>query len=82
MPGKALAGPLGRPRTPGVMHGVYRPVSSGGCRSVKRYRAAGVAVDPQLVTGFGHVASAPSSRVSPSSPTCCADRAHAVLVVR
>jgi hypothetical protein len=32
---EALAGPLGRPRTPGVMHGRYRTVSFDGCRSVK-----------------------------------------------
>lgn len=32
---EALAGPLGRPRTPGVMHGRYRTVSFDGCRSIK-----------------------------------------------
>jgi hypothetical protein len=30
-----LAGPLGRPRTPGIMFGRYRTVSFDGCRSVK-----------------------------------------------
>jgi hypothetical protein len=30
-----LAGPLGRPRTPGVMAGGYRTVSFDGCKSVK-----------------------------------------------
>ncbi len=30
-----LAGPLGRPRTPGVMFGGYRTVSFDGCRTVK-----------------------------------------------
>jgi Insertion element 4 transposase N-terminal/Transposase DDE domain len=30
-----LAGPLGRPRTPGVMHGRYRTVSFDGCRTIK-----------------------------------------------
>jgi len=30
-----LAGPLGRPRTPGVMFGRYRTVAFDGCRSVK-----------------------------------------------
>jgi hypothetical protein len=32
---EVLAGPLGRPRTPGVMHGGYRTVSFDGCRTVK-----------------------------------------------
>ena len=32
---EALAGPLGRPRTPGVMHGGYRTVSFDGCKTVK-----------------------------------------------
>jgi hypothetical protein len=30
-----LAGPLGRPRTPGVMFGRYRTVAFDGCTSVK-----------------------------------------------
>ena len=30
-----LAGPLGRPRTPGVMFGRYRTVACDGCKSVK-----------------------------------------------
>jgi transposase IS4-like protein/DDE family transposase len=30
-----LAGPLGQPRTPGVMHGGYRTVSFDGCRTLK-----------------------------------------------
>lgn len=32
---EALAGPLGRPRTPGVMSGRYRTVAFDGCKSVK-----------------------------------------------
>lgn len=32
---EVLAGPLGRPRTPGVMFGGYRTVSFDGCRTVK-----------------------------------------------
>jgi hypothetical protein len=32
---EVLAGPLGRPGTPGVMHGGYRTVSFDGCRTVK-----------------------------------------------
>ena len=32
---EVLAGPLGRPRTPGVMFGGYRTVSFDGCKSVK-----------------------------------------------
>ena len=32
---EVLAGPLGRPRTPGVMSGQYRTVAFDGCRSVK-----------------------------------------------
>jgi hypothetical protein len=32
---EVLAGPLGQPRTPGVMYGGYRTVSFDGCRSVK-----------------------------------------------
>jgi hypothetical protein len=32
---EALAGPLGQPRTPGVMFGGYRTVSFDGCRTVK-----------------------------------------------
>jgi Insertion element 4 transposase N-terminal/Transposase DDE domain len=32
---EALAGPLGRPRTPGVMFGGYRTVSFDGCRTLK-----------------------------------------------
>ena len=32
---EVLAGPLGRPRTPGVMSGGYRTVSFDGCRTVK-----------------------------------------------
>jgi hypothetical protein len=32
---EVLAGPLGQPRTPGVMHGGYRTVSFDGCRTVK-----------------------------------------------
>lgn len=32
---QVLAGPLGRPRTPGVMFGPYRTVSFDGCRSIK-----------------------------------------------
>jgi Insertion element 4 transposase N-terminal/Transposase DDE domain len=32
---EVLAGPLGRPRTPGVMSGRYRTVAFDGCRSVK-----------------------------------------------
>ena len=30
-----LAGPLGRPRMPGIMFGRYRTVAFDGCRSVK-----------------------------------------------
>jgi hypothetical protein len=30
-----LAGPLGQPRTPGVMFGRYRTVAFGGCRTIK-----------------------------------------------
>jgi hypothetical protein len=30
-----LAGPLGRPRTPGIMFGRYRTVSFDGCKSIK-----------------------------------------------
>src|SRR5260370_17129641 len=30
-----LAGPLGRPRTPGIMFGGYRTVSFDGCKSVR-----------------------------------------------
>jgi hypothetical protein len=30
-----LAGPLGRPRTPGIMSGGYRTVSFDGCKSIK-----------------------------------------------
>ena len=30
-----LAGPLGRPRTPGIMFGGYRTVSFDGCKSIK-----------------------------------------------
>jgi hypothetical protein len=30
-----LAGPLGRPGTPGIMHGGYRTVSFDGCKSVR-----------------------------------------------
>jgi Insertion element 4 transposase N-terminal len=30
-----LAGPLGRPRTPGIMSGGYRTVSFDGCRTIK-----------------------------------------------
>jgi hypothetical protein len=32
---EVLAGPLGRPPTPGVMHGGYRTVSFDGCKTVK-----------------------------------------------
>jgi hypothetical protein len=32
---EALAGPLGRPRTPGLMFGGYRTVSFDGCRTLK-----------------------------------------------
>lgn len=32
---EVLAGPLGRPRTPGVMLGGYRTVSFDGCRTIK-----------------------------------------------
>ena len=32
---EVLAGPLGRPRTPGVMYGGYRTVSFDGCQSLK-----------------------------------------------
>jgi len=32
---EVLAGPLGQPRTPGVMSGRYRTVASDGCRTVK-----------------------------------------------
>ena len=32
---EVLAGPLGRPSTPGVMHGGYRTVSFDGCKTVK-----------------------------------------------
>jgi hypothetical protein len=32
---EALAGPLGRPRTPGIMLGGYRTVSFDGCRTLK-----------------------------------------------
>jgi hypothetical protein len=32
---EVLAGPLGQPRTPGVMFGGYRTVSFGGCKSLK-----------------------------------------------
>jgi hypothetical protein len=32
---EALAGPLGRPRTPGIMFGGYRTVSFDGCRTIK-----------------------------------------------
>jgi Insertion element 4 transposase N-terminal/Transposase DDE domain len=32
---EALAGPLGRPRTPGIMFGGYRTVSFDGCRTLK-----------------------------------------------
>ncbi len=32
---ETLAGPLGRPRTPGVMFGRYRTVAFDGCRSLK-----------------------------------------------
>jgi hypothetical protein len=32
---EVLAGPLGRPRTPGIMAGGYRTVSFDGCKSVK-----------------------------------------------
>jgi hypothetical protein len=32
---ETLAGPLGRPRMPGVAHGRYRTVSFDGCRTVK-----------------------------------------------
>lgn len=32
---EVLAGPLGRPRTPGVMFGRYRTVAFDGCRSLK-----------------------------------------------
>ena len=32
---EALAGPLGQPRTPGVMSGRYRTVAFDGCRSLK-----------------------------------------------
>ena len=32
---EVLAGPLGRPRTPGVMFGRYRTVAFDGCRSIK-----------------------------------------------
>jgi hypothetical protein len=30
-----LAGPLGQPRTPGIMFGPFRTVASGGCKSIK-----------------------------------------------
>ncbi len=32
---EALAGPLGRPRTPGIMFGGYRTVSFDGCKTLK-----------------------------------------------
>ena len=32
---EVLAGPLGQPRTPGVMFGRYRTVAFDGCRSLK-----------------------------------------------
>jgi hypothetical protein len=32
---ETLAGPLGRPRMPGVAHGRYRTVSFDGCRTIK-----------------------------------------------
>jgi hypothetical protein len=32
---EVLAGPLGQPRTPGIMFGGYRTVSFDGCRSIK-----------------------------------------------
>jgi hypothetical protein len=32
---EVLAGPLGRPSTPGVMHGGYRTVSFDGCKTLK-----------------------------------------------
>ena len=32
---EVLAGPLGQPRTPGVMFGRYRTVAFDGCRSIK-----------------------------------------------
>ncbi|HEY2287971.1 MAG TPA: transposase domain-containing protein, partial [Streptosporangiaceae bacterium] len=32
---EVLAGPLGRPRTPGIMSGGYRTVSFDGCRTIK-----------------------------------------------
>ena len=32
---KVLAGPLGQPRTPGVMFGRYRTVAFDGCRTIK-----------------------------------------------
>ncbi|HEY7263970.1 MAG TPA: transposase domain-containing protein [Trebonia sp.] len=32
---EALSGPLGRPRTPGIMFGGYRTVSFDGCRTMK-----------------------------------------------
>jgi len=36
-----LAGPLGRPRTPGIMFGGYRTVSFDGCKSIKVPDTAG-----------------------------------------
>src|SRR5512141_658270 len=38
---EVLAGPLGRPRTPGVMFGRYRTVAFDGCRSIKVPDSAG-----------------------------------------
>ena len=38
---ETLAGPLGRPRTPGIMFGGYRTVSLDGCKSVKVPDAVG-----------------------------------------
>jgi Insertion element 4 transposase N-terminal/Transposase DDE domain len=32
---EVLAGPLGRPGTPGIMHGGYRTVSFDGCKSIR-----------------------------------------------
>ena len=32
---EVLAGPLGQPRTPGIMFGGYRTVSFDGCKSIK-----------------------------------------------
>jgi hypothetical protein len=32
---EVLAGPLGRPGTPGIMHGGYRTVSFDGCKSAR-----------------------------------------------